>query len=98
MDKSNFIGFVIREDNGSNNSLFLSCQMGLSDGASFTIKHTPLPNGNRPISSPVYPMGVADTLEHCLSQFSLVTGFFVGTRENILHISLSAFFKYPGIE
>ena len=37
--------------------------MGLSDGAFFIIKHTPLPNGNHPISSPVCPMGVADTLE-----------------------------------
>ena len=37
--------------------------MGLSDGAFFMIKHTPLPNGNHPISSPVCPMGVADTLE-----------------------------------
>ena len=55
---------MIRKDNGSNNSLFLSCQMGLSDGAFFMIKHTPLPNGNHPISSPVCPMGVADTLEH----------------------------------
>ena len=59
-------GCVIREDNGSNNSLFLSCQMGLSDGAFFMIKHTPLPNGNHPISSPICPMGVADTLEHVL--------------------------------
>ena len=32
-DKSNLIGFVIREDNG--------CKMGLSDGAFFMIKHTP---------------------------------------------------------
>ena len=60
---SNLIGFVIRKYNGSNNSLFLSCQMGLSDGAFFMIKHTPLPNGNHPILSPVCPMGVADTLE-----------------------------------
>jgi hypothetical protein len=37
--------------------------MELSDGAFFMIKHTPLPNGNHPISSPVCPMGVADTLE-----------------------------------
>ena len=62
-DKSYLIGCVIRKDNGSNNSLFLSCQMGLSDGAFFMIKHTPLPNGNYPISSPVCPMGVADRLE-----------------------------------
>ena len=53
---------MIRKDNGSNNSLFLSCQMGLSDGAFFMIKHTPLPNVNHPILSPVCPMGVADTL------------------------------------
>ena len=57
---------MIRKDNGSNNSLFLSCQMGLSDGAFFMIRHTPLPNGNHPISSPVCPMGVADTLEQCV--------------------------------
>ena len=37
--------------------------MGLSDGAFFMIKHTPLPNGKHPISSPVCPMGVAGTLE-----------------------------------
>ena len=60
---------MITEDNGSNNSLFLSCQMGLSDGAFFMIKHTPLPNGNHPISSPVCPMGVADTLEPGLFSF-----------------------------
>jgi hypothetical protein len=42
----------------------LSCQMGLSDGAFFMIKHTPLPNGNHPISSPICRMGVADTLGH----------------------------------
>ena len=54
---------MIRNDNGSNNSLFLSCQMGLSDGTFFMIEHTPLPNGIHPISSPVCPMGVADTLE-----------------------------------
>ena len=34
------IGFVIRKDNGSDNPLFLSCQMGLSDVAFFMIKHT----------------------------------------------------------
>ena len=62
-DKSNLRGFVTRKDNGSNNSLFLSCQMGLSDGAFFMSKYTPLPNGNHPISSPVCSMGVADTLE-----------------------------------
>ena len=50
---------MIRKDNGSNNSLFLSCQMGLSDGAFFMIKHTPLPNGNHPILSHICPMGVA---------------------------------------
>ena len=27
------------------------------------IKQTPLPNENHPISSPIWPMGVADTLE-----------------------------------
>jgi hypothetical protein len=58
---------VIRKDNGINNSLFLSCQMGLSDGTFFMIKHTLLPNGNHPISSPICLMGVADTLEHSLS-------------------------------
>ena len=57
------IGFVIREDNGNNNYFFLSCQMGLLDGTFFMIKHTPLPNGNLPISSLICPMGVADTLE-----------------------------------
>jgi hypothetical protein len=40
--------------------------MGLSDGAFFMIKHTPLLNGNHPISSPICPMGVADTLEQGL--------------------------------
>ena len=80
---------MIRKDNGSNNSLFLSCQMGLSDGAFFMIKHTPLPNGNHPISSPVCPMGVADTLEQgidnvdmrlILSLFGFVYSRAVGTR------------------
>ena len=53
---------MIRKDNGSNNSLLLSCQMGLSDGAFFMIKHTSLTNGNHPILSPICPMGVADML------------------------------------
>ena len=47
----------------SNSSLFLSCQMGLSDAAFFMIKHTLLPNGNHPILSPICPIGVADMLE-----------------------------------
>ena len=68
-DKSNLIGFEIRKDNSSNNSLFLSCQMGLSDGAFFMIKHTPLSNGNQTILSPICPMGVADTLGLCLCGF-----------------------------
>ena len=46
--------------------------MGLSDGAFFMIEHTPLPNGNHPISSPVCPMGVADTLEHNDPMFSII--------------------------
>jgi len=71
---------VIRKDNGSNNSLFLSCQMGRSDGAFFMIKHNPLPNGNHPISSPICPMGVADTLElGCLLKDS---GLFILFEEN----------------
>ena len=57
---------MIRKDNGRNNSLFLSCQMGQSDGAFFMIKHTPLPNGNHHILFPICPMGVADTLAHVL--------------------------------
>ena len=44
--------------------------MGLSDGAFFMIKHTPLPNGNQPISSPICPIGVADTLGQCTVEFS----------------------------
>ena len=36
--------------------------MGLSDDTFFMIEHTPWPNGNHPISSPICPMGVADTL------------------------------------
>jgi hypothetical protein len=56
-----FVAFL--ENMNFNNSLFLSCQMGLSDGAFFILKHTLLPNGNHPISSPICPMGVADTLE-----------------------------------
>ena len=65
----------------SNNSLFLSCQMGLSDGAFFMIKHTLhiLPNGNHPISSPICPMGVADTLGHFtphLGEINFGTTFF----------------------
>ena len=60
---------MIRKDNGSNNSLFLSCQMGLSDGAFFMIKHTPLPNENHPILSPICQMGIADTLGRCAVKF-----------------------------
>ena len=50
--------------------------MGLSDGAFFMIKHTPLPNGNHPILSPICPMGVADTLEHysCCLLCTLLSG------------------------
>ena len=73
---SNLRGFVIRKDNDSNNSLFLSCQMGLSGGAFFIIKHTPLPNGNHPISSPVCPMEVADMLEPGVVSFIKGTMFF----------------------
>ena len=69
---------MIRKDNGSNNSLFLSFQMGLSDGVFFMIKHTPLPNRNHPISSPVCPMGVADTLKPC--QFSISRNRFLVVR------------------
>ena len=44
--------------------------MGLSDGAFFMIKHTPLPNRNHPILSPICQMGVADTLGlYCLNIF-----------------------------
>ena len=65
----NLIGFVIRKDKGSNNSLFLSCQMGLSDGTFFMIKHTLSPNENSRISSPICPMGVADKLGPWLVKF-----------------------------
>ena len=61
---------MIRKYNGSNNSLFLSFQMGLSDGAFFMIKYTPLPNGNHSILSPVCPMGIADTLGPYISRYS----------------------------
>jgi hypothetical protein len=54
--------------------------MGLSDGAFFMIKHTPLPNGNHPILSPVCPMGVADTLEQGILEKVLTT------FSDILHI------------
>ena len=36
--------------------------MGLSDGAFFMIKHSPLLNGNHSISSPLCPMEVADNI------------------------------------
>ena len=42
--------------------IILHCQMGLSDGAFFMIKHTPLPNGNHTILSPICQMGVENTL------------------------------------
>ena len=48
--------------------------MGLSDGAFFMIKHTPLPNENHPILSPICPMGVADTLEHCPNVYTVPDG------------------------
>ena len=57
---------MTRKDNGSNSALFLSCQMRLLDGTLFIIKHTPLSDGNHPISSPICPMGAADTLGHNL--------------------------------
>ena len=57
---------MIRKDNGSNNSLFLSCQMGLSDGTFFMLKDTPLSNRYNPISSPIYPIGVVHMLGQCL--------------------------------
>ena len=60
---------MIRKDNGSNNSLFLSCQMELSDGAFFMIKHTPFPNENYPILNPICQVGVADTLGPWLKTF-----------------------------
>ena len=50
--------------------------MGMTDDAFFMTKHTSLPNRNHSISSPICPMGVADTLgqgqlqewtEHCLT-------------------------------
>ena len=66
---TNLIGFVIRKYIGSNNFLFLSCQMGLLDGPFFMIKHTPLPNGNHPILSPICPMGVADMFGLCVPQY-----------------------------
>jgi len=54
--------------------------VGLSDVAFFMIKHTPLPNGNHPILSPICPMGVADTLElGCLLKDS---GLFILFKEN----------------
>jgi hypothetical protein len=62
--------------------------MGLSDGAFFMIKHTPLPNENHPILSPVCPMGVADTLGHgpylSLSRFVLCDG-----KENLSKVDSS---------
>ena len=72
---------MIRKDNGSNNSLFLSWQMGPSDGAFFMIKHTPLSNGNHPILSPVCPMGVADTLEQYFKLCGLVFPLPLGTLD-----------------
>ena len=54
-DKSNLIGFVIRKDNSSNNSLFLNCKMGLSDGA-FFMEITPF-------RAPFAQWELADTLE-----------------------------------
>ena len=57
--KWQFVSALFFSSPSSNDSLFLSCQMELSDGTFFMIKHTPLPNGNHPILSPVCPMGVA---------------------------------------
>ena len=84
--------------------------MGLSDDAFFMIKHTPLANGNHPISSPICPMGVADTLEqdslllatlrymiktHALKKLeSLVYKFSKGETSNPLSLGWSAFGKY----
>ena len=60
--------------------------MGLSDGALFMIKMTPLPNGNHPILSPIGPMGVADTLEpHLLNLLSQVQSIFNTYKQIHLH-------------
>jgi hypothetical protein len=88
---------VIRKDNGTNNSLFLSCQMGLSDGPFFMIKHTPLPNGNHPILSLICPMGVADTLGlgHFgdLAEFLLLTSA-TSASSQLLAEDVSFYIKY----
>ena len=63
--------------------------MGLSDGTFFMIKHTPLPNGNHHILSPVCPMGVADTLEQrkvCTTRhYSVILSYDVIEICNIYH-------------
>ena len=46
--------------------------MGLSDVAFFVIKHTPLPNENHSVWSPIYPMGVADMLGPGLYCYSIL--------------------------
>ena len=46
-----------QDDNGSNNSLFLSCQTGLSDGTFFMIKHTPIAQWKSPHFDPYLPNG-----------------------------------------
>ena len=63
--------------------------MGMSDGAFFMIEHIPLPNGNHPISSPICPMGVADTLGppllvHVVVECPLAVACF-GSRYLVVH-------------
>ena len=83
---------MIRKDNDSNNSLFLSCQMALSDGVFLMIKHTPLPNGNHPISIPICPMGVADMLEpgDLIAKNLTYSKGPVATPKNSQNVNLSA--------
>ena len=67
--------------------------MGLSDGAFFMIKHTPLPNGNHPILSPVCPMGVADTLEPAIIGHFFVSRSFHFSLLGLIDQNLNS--KYP---
>ena len=75
--------------------------MGLSDGVFFMIKHTPLPNGNHPNSSPIYPMGVANTLEQAPAALNLSANIIIdGDRAAsfkvwALQLSCQSYLKGP---
>ena len=65
--------------------------MGLSDGAFFMIKHTPLPINNYPISNPICPLGVADTFNRDSKQVLHTVKLRVLARLVLKHMQVDFF-------